>query len=160
MSAGTALFPPFTHLSSIGVLSVATGVMEKHCETQHVGNASLTFNRFDEASISRPLFANFANKKYNFMTDLRRQLSDHAELKLIPQQDRSDCAQLTTIVVMAARFGVLPGCQIMEAQMVASHMATLLAVSEDRSRISIRYLPEPMIGEAACQYLCSGDHFL
>jgi hypothetical protein len=119
-------------------------------------------NNYDDeyrnlAKYGRPLYMSYlqscaddpqAVDKLNNL--LRRKLLGGADNFVQSRQEISSLAILSSVV----GFDMSPQSQL-ASELVASHMATCLSVSEDRERLIIAYPSEPLLSEVALEFMSS-----
>ena len=142
------LFAPFILFPTLNILECPKSDVA-------VDSGGLAFNPMNFAFRSRPLFAAYAksmiiNESPAVVWD---KLCNMAARKLLADQIFNPNDGMHTLSVFAARFCVLPLDQDISSKFVSHHMATLQSFSENRSRLNVNYVAEPMIGEACCHHM-------
>jgi len=123
----------------------------------------LSYNRFDDVSLCRPLFASYVNKTGKFesnASELFAKVMELAKAKLALKDDPLQVTDMDTHIAMAVRFCHVPLSSGIRAQLVSAHMATLLSVNDPRTHMEAGYEAEPILGEVACHHFCEDRIFM
>jgi len=124
--------------------------------------SSVTFDDHDNESWSlakfgRPLYMSYLQSCtddpqaiYNLKNLLRRKLFGGVDRFEDSKQENSSLAIISSVIGL----DMSPQSQL-ASELVASHMATCLAVSEDRERLIIAYPSEPLLSEVALEFMSS-----
>ena len=122
--------------------------------------SSVTFDDHDSESWSlakfgRPLYMSYLQSCtddpqaiYNLKNLLRRKLFGGVDRFEDSKQENSSLAIISSVIGL----DMSPQSQL-ASELVASHMATCLAVSEDRERLIIAYPSEPLLSEVALEFM-------
>jgi hypothetical protein len=123
-------------------------------------NSSNNYNNYYNENIylaryGRPLYMSYLHNSDNLEQAIVN-LMKLLKRKLLGDADSFENSQksITSLAILSSLVGldISPQSQ-MASKLVASHMATCLAVSEDRERLIITYPSEPLLSEAALELM-------
>lgn len=162
---GGDLFPPFLYLPFLNVIRVLwknNVVVPEFADAANVGWARLQYDPLDCVSRSRPVFVVAANAIWRQPARLRFERAVAlAKSKLQATFENSQRQKLLYRSIAAGLLDLTFSDFKVNDELVASFMAAGISLTEDRTFLTARYLPEAVLSEAcASWYKENRDHVL
>jgi hypothetical protein len=108
------------------------------------------------AKFGRPLYISYLQSCEGDPQDAVDKLKNLIRRKLLGGANRFDESkkEISTLAILSSTVGIDMSIQSqLASELVASHMATCLSVSEDREQLIIAYPSEPLLSEVAIEFM-------